>query len=351
MKNYSRRDFLKLVGLGMGAMAFRPFYGVHEMPSSKPELDSLVRVATQSISVYSQPDDQSTILYTRYRDELINTYDEFNAEKGPDWNPVWYKVWRGYIHSPRLQKVKYRLNPIPAQIQGDKQLGEISVPYTQSMGYNSMRGWHPVYRLYYESVHWVVGIEEGPDKQPWARIKDELFDIDATDYFVPASHIRLIPESELTPISPNVDYSKKRIEVSIYHQRMKAFEDEKVVLDTKISTGINYDPPDPKQITWRTPTGSFTVNVKMPSKHMGDGSITSDLEAYELPGVPWVCFFAEHGVAFHGTYWHNNFGVQMSHGCVNMRMDEAKWLYRWVKPVSNEPDWDHKGLGTRVKVT
>ncbi len=90
--------------------------------------------------------------------------------------------------------------------------------------------------------------------------------------------------------------------------------------------------------------------VKMASKHMGDGQLTSDLNAYELPGVPWCTFFAENGVAFHGTYWHTNYGVPMSYGCVNMKPAEAKWLFRWVLPVADVMDWDHKGYGTQITV-
>ena len=49
---------------------------------------------------------------------------------------------------------------------------------------------------------------------------------------------------------------------------------------------------------------------------------------YSLPGVPWTSFFIfETGVAFHGTFWHNNFGIPMSHGCINLRTDNAEWVY------------------------
>ncbi|OQX62000.1 MAG: hypothetical protein B5M51_06740, partial [Anaerolinea sp. 4484_236] len=43
------------------------------------------------------------------------------------------------------------------------------------------------------------------------------------------------------------------------------------------------------------------------------------------------------GVAIHGTYWHNNFGYPMSHGCINMRNQDAKWLYRWTTPPYDPP--------------
>jgi lipoprotein-anchoring transpeptidase ErfK/SrfK len=83
---------------------------------------------------------------------------------------------------------------------------------------------------------------------------------------------------------------------------------------------------------------------------MGDGHITGSLEAYELPGVPWVSFFHETGVAFHGTYWHNNYGTPMSHGCVNMQINEAKWLFRWTLPQVQHGELLRIGAGTPVSV-
>lgn len=84
---------------------------------------------------------------------------------------------------------------------------------------------------------------------------------------------------------------------------------------------------------------------------MGNGNLFADLDDYELPGVPWTCFFTEVGHAFHGTYWHDNFGVPMSYGCINMRTQEAKWLFRWVLPV-HDPDRIYTtGYGTQVVIT
>lgn len=67
---------------------------------------------------------------------------------------------------------------------------------------------------------------------------------------------------------------------------------------------------------------------------------------YYLPNVPWVMFFYNdqvakmRGFSFHGTYWHDNFGTPMSHGCINMRSEEAKMLYDWATPVvTNEKAW------------
>jgi hypothetical protein len=89
---------------------------------------------------------------------------------------------------------------------------------------------------------------------------------------------------------------------------------------------------------------------------MGTSRLTDSLGDRALPGVPWTAFFAEGGYAIHGTYWHNNFGLPMSRGCINMRNSEAKWLWRWVNPawdpeVHSSADWEVRGLGTPVIVT
>ena len=84
---------------------------------------------------------------------------------------------------------------------------------------------------------------------------------------------------------------------------------------------------------------------------MGNGNLFASPEDYELPGVPWTCFFHEAGYAFHGTYWHDNFGTPMSRGCVNMRIDEAKWLFRWVRPLHEQDRVYSPGYGTLVVIT
>ena len=89
---------------------------------------------------------------------------------------------------------------------------------------------------------------------------------------------------------------------------------------------------------------------KMPAKHMGDGNLFADLDGYELPGVPWTSFFTSQGHAFHGTYWHNNFGTPMSHGSINMRTEEAKWLFHWVRPIAEIGKTYNRGYGTLVQV-
>jgi len=343
----SRRQFLKLGIASLGSLAFSPY--LQEPQLNAPEANKLVRVATKSLSVYSQPDDQSLILFQHYRDDIVNVYYEVVSDKGPKYNPVWYRVWGGYLHRAHTQPVQNRLNPVLSQIPNGNQISEVSVPFSQSMTYKTKEGWLPLYRLYYLSTHWIREIAEGPDGEPWYRIQDEV-DHSYT-YFVPAAHLRPIPPEELTPISPEVDPFKKRIEVSISRQELTAYENDKVVLHTEICSGM-FQPRLAGKISTKTPIGTYNVEVKMPSKHMGDGFMTDDKDAYELPGVPWCSFFVpDIGVAIHGTYWHTNYGTPMSHGCINMRPEEAKWIFRWTTPVAPPNDRDARGFGTPVIVT
>ncbi|HEX9017550.1 MAG TPA: L,D-transpeptidase family protein [Anaerolineaceae bacterium] len=346
METFTRRDFLKLTALGMGSLAFKPFFGA----GSDIDMGDIARVAIRSVSIYSQPNDKSQILYQRNRDELINIYEEVISKDGPGYNPLWYKVWRGYVHSAYLERVKIRLNPVADSIPTPRgQLAEVTVPMTQTMRYNTLikGSWEPLYRLYYGSNHWVKGIDQGPDGTPWYRLHDELNEL---EYHAPAIHFRMVQPEEFAPISPEIDPWKKRIEVSISQQKLKAFEGDTVVLETNVSTGVPDRRHEPGIVKTDTPSGEYHVYSKMPSKHMGDGQVTASLEAYELPGVPWTTFFAPHGVAFHGTYWHTNFGMTMSHGCVNMRTEEAKWIFRWTTPVTAPDTWEQTGYGTVVTV-
>jgi lipoprotein-anchoring transpeptidase ErfK/SrfK len=337
-----RRAFLKLGVLSLTSLAFRPLQGV----AAKLISPSMARVSAKSISVYRKADDTSLILFQHFRDELVNIYDEVTSTNGPAYNPYWYRVWRGFMHSGKLVKVKYILNPIVHTIPDGGALSEVTVPFTQAYRLLKTGSWEQVYRLYYGSTHWVTGLEAGMDGTPWYIITDELGEL---QYRAPASHFRFIQPEELTPLSIEVPADKKHIEVSLTDQSLTAYEGDMVVLKTKISSGI--DTESSNGVPTKTPRGNYNIEIKMPSKHMGDGKITNNPEAYEFTGVPWTSFFVwDVGVAFHGTYWHDSFGIPMSHGCINMKNNEAKWLYRWSTPVIDFGEWDKNGMGTRVTV-
>ena len=113
----------------------------------------------------------------------------------------------------------------------------------------------------------------------------------------------------------------KEIVVSISAQSMWAYENGELVISSLISTGVGNVPET------ETPLGYFSVVVKFEQETM-EGTIAG--EYYKLVDVPNVMYFDGIGNALHGTYWHNNFGTPMSHGCVNLPMDVADWMYQWA---------------------
>src|SRR5690606_37969150 len=117
----------------------------------------------------------------------------------------------------------------------------------------------------------------------------------------------------------------RRIEVDISEQKTYLYENEKLVGTWKVSTGLSATP---------TPLGRFRVFGHTAKQSMGCGPTSS----YCTPNVPWNTWFAP-DIAFHGAYWHNNFGHRMSHGCVNLPPSVAKQIYDW-SPLGLEV-WVH----------
>lgn len=352
-QSFSRREALKIAWLSLEALAFRLPGTLNHLDEAAERCLGYARVCTSMIYLYGEANFQAERVGSARRDRLLPIYEIIDSPDGPRHNPRWYRIrdkskhQDAYVHSTYLQRVFPRSNVPLDRVPEGGQLGEITVPYSRAQRF-TRQGRQPLYRLYYSSVHWITEIAEGPNGMPWYGLTDELLH---QLYFVPASHVRPIRPEELSAISPDVPLEDKLIEISAAMQTLTAYEGDRIVLQTTVSTGIPTNPPYPNDIPTETPKGHFRVHVKVPSKHMGDGQLTSDIEAYELPGVPWVSFFHATGVALHGTYWHDNFGRMMSHGCVNLRNKDAKWLYRWTNPTAEPGDWNRKGLGTRVRVT
>ncbi|MCS7289611.1 MAG: L,D-transpeptidase [Roseiflexus sp.] len=120
----------------------------------------------------------------------------------------------------------------------------------------------------------------------------------------------------------------KRIVVNLSKQWLYAYEDDRLVFDAPVATGRD---------GMNTPTGTFQIYAKLPMQTM-DG--VTDGKYWVVPNVPHVMYFYG-GVALHGTYWHNLFGTgaRPSHGCVNLPVKSAAWLYEWAP------------IGTPVHVT
>ena len=100
----NRRDFLKFSATMAASVGMMPL----SRGSTRSSFNQVIRVATDSVSVYSQPSDESRIQYQHYRDDLVNYYYEVESNTAPDYNPRWYSgLGRISMHSADLQKVHY----------------------------------------------------------------------------------------------------------------------------------------------------------------------------------------------------------------------------------------------------
>lgn len=141
-----------------------------------------------------------------------------------------------------------------------------------------------------------------------------------------------IDEKESNILGTADPVSEKHIYVDLTNQILSAYDGDKLFMKTPISSGL-----------WgRTPTGDYTIWTKLRATRMTGGQ---GADYYNLPNVPYVMFFSNNqvpasaGFGLHGTYWHNNFGHPMSHGCVNMKTTDAAKLFNWVDK-----------LGTKIKI-
>ena len=317
-----------------------------DLPSRFPQQDNFVnlqgRMIDHTVWTYEEPSLKSRRVKLYWHDLVIPITNTTIGEDKSAYNRVWYQLEEaGYAYSGEIQPVRTILNQ-PQQIPARGALGEVSVPYTDAyMEADANSDF--AYRLYYETVHWVSGAVTGTDRTIWYRLLDDKFD---QTYYVPAGHIRLIPNEELTPLSQNVADQNKRVEVRLDDQLLLAHENGQVVFATSISTGG-------KRLSgkYTTPVGEFITYHKRPTRHMAAGDIASN--GFDLPGVPWVLYITEGGISFHGTYWHNDYGHPHSHGCINMTPQAAKWLFRWTRPAV-PPDkpvaYGHSGTKVEIKV-
>jgi lipoprotein-anchoring transpeptidase ErfK/SrfK len=166
--------------------------------------------------------------------------------------------------------------------------------------------------------------------------------------WAPGEAFRPLSPDDLSPISPDVD--DKRVVVDVTTQSLSCFENGREVYYARVSTGAKFDYQGKAVDAWSTPVGPHPIWRKVVSLHMVGGTTGG---GYDLPGIGWTTLFAGNGVAIHSTFWHNDFGVPRSHGCVNARPQDSRWVFRWVTPeVPYDPGDVTVGMpgGTRIEV-
>lgn len=336
--NISRRDFLRLSASGALALVLSEM-GIDRALAAPPA--SHGRITWSGIPLYDAPSFNAKQLHLFGVDQVHPLDGEVEGDEGygNPFNKIWYQMDGGYAYSGWIQPVEIRYNKPVYQIPEAGQLGEITVPISETR-LTPYTYANNGYRLFYGTTHWVKKvIVTREEKSIWYEIYDrELQKL----FYVPHYNMRIIPNEELTLLSPNIPDADKLIHVDLDAQFVTAFEGDTQVFAARCSSGGKGT---------RTPTGEFSTYHKGPSVHMtNQGDSVNNI--YNLPGVPWCSFFTGYGNAFHGTYWHNDYGRPRSHGCVNLRSEDAKWLYRWTRPnVPVDADYVHlPGEGTKVQI-
>lgn len=361
MRKYlSRRDFIKLAGLGVGAMAFTRLspsdvdyrWEIFSQPKRLPQFPGsaiIGRVCEPDIDLRSSPTNNPN---------LNNSLAKLNADTLVEWNREvignvigglpnqrYVETPQGYVYASVLQPTKNFPNtPVTELPNGQGFWAEVTVPYVELAHEGTVASpWlqdHITYnfppRLYYGQVVWIdqVRTSNGYPEYRWNE--------DAGGrgygygggygefYWADGAGLKILTDADISTINPEVDPNEKTISIDLDYQTLSCFEGSREVYFCRISSGKKYDPVTGQVTdTFATPAGSLLTYWKIISKNMTAGNEGS---GYSTPAVPWCTFIASGGVAIHGAFWHNAFGERRSHGCVNVSPEDSKWIFRWTMP-------------------
>ena len=362
----TRRDFLKLSALGAGAVALYPWNRfplnrpVRTLVSTFPDGEHLGRVTVAGLPLMSRPTPDGQTIRKLFEDEIVVIQRRVVGQQPYRINQTWIETPEGYVWSPAVQPVWNRPN-IPIRDLPETSLGpgmwtEVTVPFVELvldnpparapwLNYRISTLGLPL-RFFYSQIVWVDQVREDESGQVWYRLNEKYGSGDL--FWARAEAFRPLTPEEMSPLSSEVE--EKRIVVNITYQTMSCFEGNTEVYFAKVSTGALYNAAGERVDAWGTPIGEHRIWRKAVSLPLSGGSASA---GWSLPAVGWISLFVGSGVAFHSTYWHNNYGEPTSRGCVNCAPDDAKWVYRWTLPhVPYDPGDLTVGMpgGTLVKV-
>jgi lipoprotein-anchoring transpeptidase ErfK/SrfK len=334
---WSRRKLLKLGG---GILAAAPFIHAAAPAFAEDPAPVIVaprrpfgRVTASGLSVRELPSIKAKRVGSLKLNEIIAVKGVTTSDESPTaYNKLWYQTDDGFVYSAYVQPAE-NTTYTPVEIDSKGIWGEISVPFTDVHSAPSAES-SIEYRTYFGCVFKIISSVTDANKAIWYQIADEY---SGYDFYVNAEHVRPIPRDEFAPISPDVPAEEKRVEVDLKNQMVTAYEADKSVFTARVATGASFHMTDGTVQDFSTPKGNHRVYMKLPSQHMVGGA-AGDADFYDLPGICWISYFVTRGIAFHGTYWHNDYGTPRSHGCVNMLPEDAKWIYMWTLPTGAYDD-------------
>ena len=357
---FTRRQMLKLIAGAAAAAVVSPLwharahYPTLRMNPNEEDPNSYVLTgrAIHPVTFYEQPDTTAKRLNTLARDESCRILGEVRAPFSRH-NDLWYETDLGYVHSAWVLPMRiYPPQPFIADIGEWGFWGEISQVYTEARTEPHAQA-AKKYRFYGSTMFRVIDAVTDAEGTGWYKVADDYPPkVFGNHQWVLARDVRRFPRAEMSPIHPFV--GNKHIEVDLEAQSLTCYEGDDVVFATLVASGLGGH--------LATPTGNHAVLLKQASRHMSnvpyEGMKEEDMPApgdiFDLPGVPWNTFFDLVGTAIHGAYWHNDYGVPRSHGCLNVSCEAARWIYRWVHPVGGyEDDFirSDRRVGTPINIT
>ncbi len=332
-KVLSRREFLLYSVAAMGTLAMTPWRYWSQQAVEWPDAEKMGRVCLGKVNIRSRPDPNAETVKEIYDDAVVVWLREVVGASPGYGSRRWVETPDGYIYSPRLQPVYNRPNEVLTSLPsaGDEKgmWAEVTVPYVDIIIANppirtpSLKD-KPFPRLYYSQVVWIDDYKVGSSGTPLYRI-NQKYGTYGDIFWAPAEAFRPITAEEMAPISPEV--TDKKVVVNVIHQTLACYEGKREVHFARVSTGAKFDAEGNAVDKWSTPLGPHPIYRKLMSLHMS-GNLTGDYTA-----VPYTCFITGEGVAVHAAYWHNDFGIPRTHGCINVAPEDAKWFFRWSYPT------------------
>ncbi len=369
---------MKLAGLGLAGLAFNPYrlpdLETFASPKRLPQFPNsplIGRVVDNNIDLRNSPTNapvQNNSLRKLGADTLVVWEREVvgNVVGGLS-NQKYVQTPEGYIYGSMVQPTRNLPNTpiteIPAGQNGF--WAEVTVPYVDLAHEGNVASpWlldHIAYkfppRLYYGQVVWMdkIRVSNGFVEYRWnedANGRGYGYGAYGEFFWGDGAGFKILTDEDVSMISPEVDPNEKTIALNLDFQTLSCYEAGREVFFCRVSSGRVFDPAT-GQITdtYATPTGTLLTHWKIISKNMTAGNESS---GYSTPAVPW-CTYIQGGVAIHGAHWHNAYGEPRSHGCVNVRPEDAKWIFRWTYPhVTLAAGEERRSLpehGTVVKST
>jgi hypothetical protein len=259
---------------------------------------------------------------------VYGSYENAMAGENPAWtlDPGFvYLSWIDRIE--RDNKVIYMIAP-GVYIEGGN-ASRISIPSFRGLAF---------YRTPYRAFAWVLmGTEtsrapgsDQPKADHWLNRYDLvwIYDVERVgdyDWYQVGQdewiEQRLVAVAEPDTSRPDGVQSDRWITVNLYEQTLMVYEDGRMIYATLVSSGLG---------GWWTKPGVFQVFEKLEADKMSGAFESDRSDYYYLEDVPWILYYDE-SRALHGAYWHNRFGWPRSHGCVNLPVADAHWLYDWAE--------------------